>query len=152
MFDPETSVACLALRRLLVCVFVYLTSKLSDNAVIVDCACVCYVAALPFNCVCIALVTLSTYPISVDDTVPMLVVEGNVTVPVKVGDASKARRYIFVLCDARESYVCVALVLMIVLAEDHVPPGPICVGSCAASMRVRKTPINIVNSFFIVLL
>ena len=40
---------------------------------------------LESNCVWIAEVTPSTYPISVLETVPMEVVDGRTTVPVKVG-------------------------------------------------------------------
>ena len=46
-----------------------------------------FLAILLSNCVWIELVTLSKYPISVEDTVPIEVVLGKTTVPVKVGDA-----------------------------------------------------------------
>jgi hypothetical protein len=45
---------------------------------------------LAFNCVCIADVTPSTYPISVLVTLPIDVVLGRTTVPVKVGEANVA--------------------------------------------------------------
>jgi hypothetical protein len=42
---------------------------------------------LESNCVWIADVTPSTYPISVAETVPIEVVDGSTTVPVNVGEA-----------------------------------------------------------------